>query len=119
MSAASGLGLVCHPLGQPRHRNLDQLPLYVPLYTAVELTEDAVGILDAYVSSSQRNARPQSPRPNSCWWDEPITGEQATICLPASTSRRSLLMLPITDAMTLQNRRGFLAMSSRPIEQPS
>jgi hypothetical protein len=60
-------------------------PAYAPLYTAVELTEDAVGMLDAYLRSSQRNARPQSPRPNSCWWDEPITGEQAMICLPAST----------------------------------
>ena len=40
-----------------------------------------MGILDPYVSNFQRNAMPQSPRPNSCWLDEPITGEQAMICL--------------------------------------
>jgi fluoride ion exporter CrcB/FEX len=54
---------------------------FAPPYTAVELAEDAVGILDPYVSNFQRNAMPQSPRPNSCWLDEPITGEQAMICL--------------------------------------
>ena len=40
-----------------RDTGIDQLPLYVPLYTAMELTEDAVGILDAYVSSSPRGTR--------------------------------------------------------------
>ena len=54
-------------------------------YTAVELAEDAVGS-----TSFQRNAMPQSPRPNSCWLDEPITGEQAMICLRGPTRDRPL-----------------------------